>query len=59
MTYSVLRFAHLIGLMLMGAGLIGVWISDLHSRKVRDLVRLQKPFTISRSSMMESLCPVP
>ena len=40
MTYSLLRFAHLVGLMLMGAGLIGVWISDLHSRKVRDLVRL-------------------
>ena len=38
MTYSVLRFAHLVGLMLMGAGLIGVWISDLRSRKVRDLM---------------------
>ena len=37
-TYSLLRFAHLIGLMLMGAGLIGVWISDLRSRKVRELV---------------------
>lgn len=38
MTYSLLRFAHLVGLMLMGAGLIGVWISDLRSRRVRDLV---------------------
>lgn len=38
MTYSLLRFAHLVGLMLMGAGLIGVWISDLRSRKVRELV---------------------
>ena len=37
MTYSLLRFAHLAGLMLIGAGLIGVWISDMHSRKVRDL----------------------
>lgn len=37
MTYSLLRFAHLVGLTLIGAGLIGVWISDLHSRKVRDL----------------------
>lgn len=37
MTYSLLRFAHLVGLMLMGAGLIGVWMSDLRSRKVRDL----------------------
>jgi uncharacterized membrane protein len=38
MTYSVLRFLHLVGLMLIGAGLIGVWISDLRSRKVHDLV---------------------
>lgn len=37
MTYSLLRFAHLVGLTLMGAGLIGVWLSDLRSRKVRDL----------------------
>lgn len=39
MTYPLLRFAHLVGLMLMGAGLIGVWLSDLRSRKVHDLVR--------------------
>jgi uncharacterized membrane protein len=38
MTYSLLRFAHLVGVMLIGSGLIGVWISDLRSRKVRDLV---------------------
>jgi uncharacterized membrane protein len=37
MTYSLLRYVHLVGLMLMGAGLIGVWISDLRSRQVRDL----------------------
>ncbi len=37
MTYSLLRFGHLLGLMLMGAGLIGVFVSDLRSRKVRDL----------------------
>lgn len=37
MIYSLLRYVHLIGLMLLGAGLIGVWISDLRSRKVRDL----------------------
>jgi uncharacterized membrane protein len=37
MTYSLLRFSHLVGLMLLGAGLIGVWVSDLRSRKVRDL----------------------
>ena len=39
MTYSLLRFAHLLGLMLIGAGLIGVWVSDLRSRQVRDLAR--------------------
>jgi uncharacterized membrane protein len=37
MTYSLLRYIHLIGLMLLGAGLIGVWLSDLRARKVRDL----------------------
>jgi uncharacterized membrane protein len=37
MTYSLLRFAHLVGLTLMGGGLIGVWMSDLRSRKVRNL----------------------
>lgn len=39
MTYSLLRFAHFVGLTLIGAGLIGVWISDLRSRQVRDLAR--------------------
>ncbi len=37
MTYSLLRFGHLVGLTLIGAGLIGVFLSDLRSRKVRDL----------------------
>ena len=37
MTYSILRFVHLLGLTLMGAGLIGVWYADLRSRQVRDL----------------------
>lgn len=36
-TYLILRFAHLVGLMLIGAGLIGVWIADLRSRQIRDL----------------------
>jgi len=36
-TYSLLRFVHLLGLTLMGAGLIGVWYADLRSRQVRDL----------------------
>ena len=37
MTYSLLRFAHLVGMILIGAGLIRVWISDLRARQVRDL----------------------
>jgi uncharacterized membrane protein len=37
MTYAVLKFLHLLGLTLMGAGLIGVWYADLRSRQVREL----------------------
>jgi uncharacterized membrane protein len=37
MAYPILRFVHLLGLTLMGAGLIGVWYADLRSRQVRDL----------------------
>lgn len=36
-TFLLLRFAHLLGLMLMSAGLIGVFVSDMRSRQVRDL----------------------
>jgi uncharacterized membrane protein len=32
-----MRYAHLVGLTLMGGGLIGVWISDLRSRQAHDL----------------------
>ncbi|BFU90691.1 MAG: hypothetical protein NTAFB01_18780 [Nitrospira sp.] len=39
MTYSLLRYAHLVGVMLIRSGLIGVWISDMRARKVRDLIR--------------------
>jgi uncharacterized membrane protein len=35
--YLLLRFAHLIGLMLMSAGLIGVFVADMRSRQVRDV----------------------
>jgi hypothetical protein len=35
--YLWLRFAHLIGLMLISAGLIGVFIADMRSRQVRDV----------------------
>ena len=37
MTYAVLKLVHIIGAILMGAGLIGVWVSDLRSRQLRDL----------------------
>jgi uncharacterized membrane protein len=37
MTYSLLLLGHLIGLVLIGAGLIGVFVSDLRSRQVCDL----------------------
>jgi uncharacterized membrane protein len=37
MTYAVLKLTHIIGAILMGAGLIGVWVSDLRSRQLRDL----------------------
>lgn len=37
MIYPVLKFVHLLGLTLIGAGLIGVWYADLRSRQVRDL----------------------
>jgi hypothetical protein len=36
-TYPVLKFLHLLGLVLMGAGLIGVWYTDLRSRQLREL----------------------
>ena len=40
MEYSILRFLHVLGAVLIGAGLIGVWMADLRSRQLREL----KPF---------------
>ena len=37
MTYTLLIFAHVLGAILIGAGLIGVWLADLRSRQVREL----------------------
>lgn len=37
MTYLLLKFVHLLGAILMGAGLIGVWMSDLRSRQLHEL----------------------
>jgi uncharacterized membrane protein len=45
-TYLLLRFAHLLGLMLMSAGLIGVFVSDMRSRQVRDLKLFAQAVTL-------------
>jgi len=37
MTYPLLRFVHIIGFILIGGGLIGVWLADLRSRQLREL----------------------
>lgn len=37
MTYSILKFVHILGAILIGAGLIGVWLADLRSRQVREI----------------------
>lgn len=37
MLYDLLKFAHIVGAVLIGAGLIGVFVSDLRSRQLRDL----------------------
>jgi hypothetical protein len=37
MQYGLLRFAHLLGLMLMAAGLIGVFLADIRTRQARSL----------------------
>jgi uncharacterized membrane protein len=38
MTYDLLKFVHILGAVLMGAGLAGVWMADLRSRQLRELV---------------------
>lgn len=42
MTYALLKFAHILGAILIGAGLIGVWLSDLRSRQSHDLARFSE-----------------
>jgi uncharacterized membrane protein len=39
--YGLLKFFHLVGAVIMGGGLIGVWMGDLRSRQLREL----KPFS--------------
>ena len=41
MEYSLLKFFHILGAVLIGGGLIGVWMADLRSRQLHDL----KPFS--------------
>ncbi len=42
MEYLILKYLHIIGAVLMGAGLIGVWLTDLRSRQHRDLIRFSE-----------------
>ncbi|MDP1549916.1 MAG: DUF2269 domain-containing protein [Nitrosomonas sp.] len=42
MIYELLKLAHIIGAVLIGGGLIGVWLSDLRSRQSRELVRFSE-----------------
>jgi uncharacterized membrane protein len=42
MSYAILKLVHVIGALLIGAGLIGVWLADLRSRQSRELVRFSE-----------------
>ena len=42
MDYPILKYLHVLGAVLMGAGLIGVWLADLRSRQHRDLIRFSE-----------------
>jgi uncharacterized membrane protein len=37
MTYGLLKFLHVLGAVLIGGGLVGVWMSDLRSRQLSEL----------------------
>ncbi len=37
MTYNLLKFFHILGAILMGAGLVVVWLADMRSRQLREL----------------------
>jgi uncharacterized membrane protein len=39
--YSLLKFFHILGAVVIGGGLMGVWMADLRSRQLREL----KPFS--------------
>ncbi len=42
MEYLILKYLHILGAVLMGAGLVGVWLTDLRSRQHRDLIRFSE-----------------
>ena len=42
MEFLILKYLHVLGAVLMGAGLIGVWLADLRSRQERDLIRFSE-----------------
>jgi quinol monooxygenase YgiN len=42
MEYGILKFVHVLGAVLMGGGLIGVWIADLRSRQLSELKPLSE-----------------
>lgn len=42
MEYLILKYMHVLGAVMMGAGLIGVWLADLRSRQHRDLIRFSE-----------------
>ncbi|HEX8875101.1 MAG TPA: DUF2269 family protein [Nitrosospira sp.] len=37
MAYTLLKFIHILGAVLLGGGLIGVWLSDMRSRQLKTL----------------------
>jgi hypothetical protein len=48
MGYELLRLAHVLGAVLIGSGLNGVWISDLRSRQLTEL----KTFAVAGVKML-------
>jgi len=37
MEYSLLKYFHILGVVLIGGGLIGVWMTDFRSRQLSEL----------------------
>ena len=42
MEYLILKYLHILGAVLMGAGLVGVWLADLRSSQHKDLIRFSE-----------------